>query len=158
STSRAGVPALDAQGGTSEVGEEAVVPAAAAVVAPVQGGVQRLASEGLLSQAHQGGVVDGGDGAGLRAVGGVAAVLLRPLVRLVGPGRPLEDEGVLDLAPPALVEVDAVVPAGDAGEVLDVGGTAEELHVVVLVLVDVDVVDVGGAADGAQGQAVDLVV
>src|SRR6185295_12432737 len=58
----------------------------------------------------------------------------------------------------SLVEVDAVVPAGDAGEVLDVGGSPEELHVVVLVLVDVDVVDVGGAADGAQGQAVDLVV
>src|SRR5690606_19440107 len=58
----------------------------------------------------------------------------------------------------ALVDVEALVLAEGNGDALGVDRAAEELHAVIRVGDDLDVLDGGAAADAAEGQAVDLVV
>ncbi|MFN9959881.1 MAG: hypothetical protein ACK55I_42900, partial [bacterium] len=68
----------------------------------------------------------------------------------------LHHEAELDLAAPALVDVDAVVADVPDRDVLEVDGAAPDLDAVIDVVHDLDVVDVGVLADAAQRQAVEL--
>ena len=149
----AGSGVVNVQDVPAEIGEDAVEDPGGRI----NTGYEGPGGGAVAARANVGGIVD--FEVGDRRVAYAQTVgLTVPLAAVVLPVRRLQDEPELVLAAIALVNVEVVVVAEEACHVFRVHGATEELTGIIGGAENLDVLNDGAAADGAERQSVDFLV